>query len=295
MAAEEKMMAHSWKDAWLVAVSILQSLALIGMYIFFESDALLATIALSTLSVFLMCTNFQCVAHNFIHRPFFSHEAGNAVFAMWNTILIGLPQTIYKYHHLNHHRYNNDYQNAEGTTDDYSSIFRFSKHAQIPESSILYSFLGPFRTDVGLLYRNGKERGQGPQILAETAIYLILLLAITVLSPRFVFLCYLPTWYLGQVAAYFENYFEHYGATPGNRKTDSVSCYNRLYNLIWFNNGYHQEHHYRPQVHWSEITSVTAELQSEPNRTIVDYAHWFNWPILEALNSRKANDSQTIV
>jgi fatty acid desaturase len=289
------MMANSWKDAWLVAASALQFIVLIGMYVFFERDALLATISLSALSVFLMCTNFQCVAHNFIHRPFFSHQTANTVFAIWNTILLGLPQTIYKYHHLNHHRYNNDYQNANGATEDYSSIFRYSKHPQIPESAILYSILGPFRTDVGLLYRNAQEHGQAPQILTETAIYLILLLTVAVLSPSFVFLCYLPTWYLGQVGAYLENYFEHYGATPGNRKTDSVSCYNRFYNLIWFNNGYHQEHHYRPQVHWSEIASVTTELCSEPNRKIVNYAHWFNWPILEALPSRKAKDSEPIV
>ena len=61
------------------------------------------------------------------------------------------------------------------------------------------------------------------------------------------------------------------------RKTDSVSGYGRLYNLIWFNNGYHQEHHWRPQVHWTEVPALRAQLPPETSRRVVRAAHWFNF------------------
>ena len=74
-----------------------------------------------------------------------------------------------------------------------------------------------------------------------------------------------------------EHYLEHYGATPGDRRTDSVSSYGRLYNLIWFNNGYHQEHHFRPQVHWTRVPEVKSLLPPESERRTVRGAHWFNF------------------
>jgi fatty acid desaturase len=32
-----------------------------------------------------------------------------------------------------------------------------------------------------------------------------------------------------------------------------VSSYDKLYNWIWFFNGYHAEHHFRPKVHWTKM------------------------------------------
>jgi fatty acid desaturase len=54
-----------------------------------------------------------------------------------------------------------------------------------------------------------------------------------------------------------ENYFEHYRASnPDNRFSNSVSYYGSLYNKIFLNVGYHQEHHLEPQTHWSDIRTV---------------------------------------
>ena len=39
-----------------------------------------------------------------------------------------------------------------------------------------------------------------------------------------------------------------------------VSSYHRLYNWLWFNNGYHAEHHYRPRVHWTEMKALHDQL-----------------------------------
>ncbi len=42
-------------------------------------------------------------AHNFIHRPFFAHVAANRAYALVLTLVIGVPQTIWRDRHLAHH------------------------------------------------------------------------------------------------------------------------------------------------------------------------------------------------
>jgi len=109
-------------------------------------------------------------------------------------------------------------------------------------------------------------------------VLVVALAAVAWTSPSFFVQVYIPTWYLGYAAAYAENYFEHYGAQPGNRLTDSVSSYSGWYNWIWFNNGYHQEHHWRPQVHWTQVPHLTPKLPGADARRVLAFSHWFNWP-----------------
>ena len=101
--------------------------------------------------------------------------------------------------------------------------------------------------------------------------------AIGWLNPSGLVFFYLPVWYLGIAAAQAENFLEHYSARPGDRTADSVSCYGSLYNLLRFNHGYHQEHHYRPQVHWTRVPELKHLLPPESDRRVVRWAHWFNF------------------
>jgi hypothetical protein len=43
------------------------------------------------------------VAHNFIHLPFFRSRAANAGFSVYLSLLLGLPQTMWRDRHLAHH------------------------------------------------------------------------------------------------------------------------------------------------------------------------------------------------
>lgn len=47
--------------------------------------------------------NSNTVAHNFVHRPFFRARALNAAFALYQTLLLGIPQTLWRQRHLAHH------------------------------------------------------------------------------------------------------------------------------------------------------------------------------------------------
>lgn len=274
-----RMWQQSKKDALLVALAGAHTIVW-GVALWQHAHAARMRWLVDGLLIFLTCTNYQCIAHNFLHLPFFASRRLNSLFGIWNTLLIGVPQTLYKHHHLNHHRFNSDYRNAAGETGDFSSLYRHSTRDNRPESIVAYSFLSPLRGNPMPLFRAAVAAGEGGQLRAELLTFLGAVALLLWVSPGLAWRAYLPLWYLGQVAAFAENYAEHFGARPGNRKTDSVSCYSSWYNWIWFNNGYHQEHHWRPQVHWSRVPQLTADLQGPDYRRVVRYSHWLNVPLL---------------
>jgi fatty acid desaturase len=47
--------------------------------------------------------NSNTVAHLFIHRPFFRSRAANRLFALYLTLVLGIPQTVWREMHLAHH------------------------------------------------------------------------------------------------------------------------------------------------------------------------------------------------
>jgi len=97
------------------------------------------------LCVVLNCLNYQSIAHSFIHHPFFASHRLNRVFSVISSLALQAPQTLYRVHHLEHHRYNNDRPDPEtGRTRDGSSTYRYSKRPGQEEHILAYSLLGPF-------------------------------------------------------------------------------------------------------------------------------------------------------
>ena len=47
--------------------------------------------------------NSNTVSHLFIHRPFFRSRAANRLFALYLTLVLGIPQTVWRERHLAHH------------------------------------------------------------------------------------------------------------------------------------------------------------------------------------------------
>jgi fatty acid desaturase len=45
-----------------------------------------------------------------------------------------------------------------------------------------------------------------------------------------------------------------------------VSSYDKWYNVIWFNNGYHAEHHFRPKMHWTKMQRFHEEILEAQRR-----------------------------
>lgn len=256
-------MKHSSKDIILALLLFFQLGVLLTP--FFLPVSTLTLICLGLVNIFLMGTNYQCIAHNFIHLPFFKSAFLNNSFSVLNTLGIGVPQSMYRLHHLNHHRYNNQ---PEG---DWSSTLRYGKNGQ-EENIFKYSLLGVIRTDLNELFKLSSKNSKLP--LIEVTVLALFLIVCALFNSKLFLIYLLPSYVGGQFFALWENHCEHHRANPNDRKRDSVSCYNPLYNLLWFNNGFHQEHHYSPQIHWTEIPKVKDALPND--RIIVKGCHLTN-------------------
>jgi fatty acid desaturase len=276
------LFAHSRLDALLVMITGLQLALIIWGLVKFPALSL-AGLALFLLAhVLLSVTNYNTAAHNFVHSPFFASRRLNDLYAALCGITVMLPFTLLRIYHMEHHQYGNDPKDpVTGTTRDSTSTYLYGKDGG-PEGLWRYSFLSPLRDVIGIAgaFETAMASRERLRIGVETAAIVAFWAALCWLNWKFA-LYYAVVVYLSLVATTAQNYFEHYGARPGSRKTDSVSCYNPLYNLLWFNNGYHQEHHFRAGVHWAKIKELRKEMAAEEERRVVRGAHFMNLPWLD--------------
>jgi fatty acid desaturase len=214
------------------------------------------------------CWNMQCISHNFIHNPFFSNVWLNRAYSVLETIALGVPHVLYHHYHMNHHFGDSDAKGPTGSTRDWSSIYRYGE-GTAPEGFWSYTLLSFFRVEVGPVLRTAARHGHLIQTAVESAALVAFWIAMAVVDWRYFLYFYLPSYYLGWALSYAEGYLEHFGAQPGNQYANSVSSYNWLYNLLWFNNGYHQEHHWDPKMHWTRMRRLHDEIQPalSANRT----------------------------
>lgn len=219
------------------------------------------------------CWNMQCISHNFIHNPFFSSNWVNRAYSVLESLALGVPHVLYHHYHLNHHWGDSDARGPDGKTRDWSSIYRYGKNGH-PEGFWSYCFLSFFRVEVVPVVRTAARHGAGE--LAQLAVETIALggmwAAMAIVNWKYLVIFYLPSYYIGWVLSYAEGYLEHFGGQPGNPYANSVSSYNHLYNLVWFNNGYHQEHHWDPKTHWTRMRelheAIRPQLDANQTRTL---------------------------
>ena len=108
------------------------------------------------------------------------------------------------------------------------------------------------------LWHHAGERAADKPALPRGAIGELLIVAavwgaIAVARPWLLLLAWLPGYLVGMALCQAQGVHEHAGVGP-----DGISSYGRLYNLLWFNDGYHVEHHRHPDAHWSELPSRKA-------------------------------------
>jgi len=261
MAARGMVFRYTGYDA-IPAVCTMSHFALILVScLAFQSLPAWAVVVAFCAIVFCYCWNVQSISHNFIHNPFFTSEWLNRAFSVLESVAIGIPQTIYFHYHMNHHFGDNDAKGPDGTTRDWGSTYRHGKGNQ-PEAFWSYCLIGFFRFELGPCFRMIFRYG-GRHVfllLAESLVLGAVWLTMLYLNWRYFLYFYLPSYYLGWVLIYAHTYFLHYGAKPGDYYANSVSSYHRLYNWMFFNNGFHQEHHWDPKAHWTKMSRVRKQI-----------------------------------
>lgn len=253
---------YSPRDSVLILIATAQLAGMTAWAVRFETLSLTANVALFVTMSYVFYYNPIVVTHNFLHTPFFRRKGLNRAFPVLNSANLFLPQVLYKYHHLTHHQYAND-PIRNGTTLDPSSTFRYGKDGQ-QEGFVSYSAFGLFRDGTSHAYREAIKHGQRSQFWMELAAVVVTVVLWIAIDWRWFLLAFVPTFYAGWFLALLENYYEHHRATdPDSRLADSVSYYGRWYNLMMFNEGYHQEHHLKPHLHWTRRPQVHAEWKGK--------------------------------
>jgi len=209
------------------------------------------------LSSILNAIHINNPMHNQIHRRVFVDHRLNRIYEYMCIVpgLVGFQE--YRHLHLQHHRYNND------PAGDPVSTYRFGHGKE--ESVLRYAICMPFRN----LSFDSKASFDHRRHDHEVRFKFIILLLIAVINIAYVPI-FMLSLYLSWVCNAVISYSEHHGAVSwADERRDSVSCYNWLYNLVTFNGGYHQEHHYRPGYHWSRLPELTNQLPI--NRRMINY------------------------
>jgi fatty acid desaturase len=270
MAVRNQLFQYTSYDAIPSLCAVANVALLVGTFLGFHVLPAWALAASFSAIVFCYCWNVQSISHNFIHNAFFTSVWLNRVFSVLESIAIGIPQTIYHHYHLNHHFGDNDAQGPDGTTKDWGSTYRHGSNGK-PEPLWSYCLIGFFRFELSpcfrMILRNGRKHVL--LLLAESLALGAFWLAMLFRDWRYFLFFYMPSYYLGWVLIYAHTYFLHYGAEPGNLYANSVSSYEPAYNRIFFNNGYHQEHHWDPKAHWTRMKTVRRDIlpQMIANRT----------------------------
>ena len=90
-ARSPRLLRYSDRDAVLIALSLVYALLLVA-----APSAVLIAVGLWWTA--------NTVAHNFIHTPFFRSRVLNRGYALFLSVLMGVPQSLWRARHLRHHR-----------------------------------------------------------------------------------------------------------------------------------------------------------------------------------------------
>lgn len=285
-----KIWKHSYLDAIMLALSVAQFVTTLLLALSWEGASMPSRVAGFVLVIVMCVYNIIVISHLFTHAAWFRSPLLNRLVSMLNSINIGQSVQAYELTHVrNHHRYNNDQQDPYGKTRDLSSTFRHGTGGEHVRA-FAYAFVGAIETLLGIsrallsvtrLWRvNAHEKDllslfaksatkrawELRQVRLDRMVHFLALCLFLTISWKWVLLCYLPAFFVALALVNIQNYYEHYGAAPENRYSNSVSYYGSFYNLLTFNDGYHQEHHLRPLAHWTQMHRVKREYNEKLER-----------------------------
>lgn len=277
LASDSKLFAFTRWDALPAAAGLFHTAYFFAMFLLWQHASLWLMLPIGFLYALMINANINGVAHNFIHNPFFRAGALNRLFAITQSVACCFSQTYYDAVHTQHHKGNSDRPDDAGETIDWLSIYRHG-HDGEAENPWRYVFLSFFRDDPKAIARELRKRGNRDLMWGNVELACVALTSLTllILNWRYVVFFFLPFFYLGHCFSYLNGYFRHYGADPDKPIGWGVSSYGKLYNWIFFYNGYHAEHHFRPKVHWTQIEDFQkqiAELQKREGVRVINHAH----------------------
>ena len=132
--------------------------------------------------------------------------------------------------------------------------------------------------DRHLRHHRGDERPSrwSRDVIVESAVVLGIWLAMAAMAPWFFATVYMPGYLAGLGLCSLQGHFEHARGT--------TSHYGWVYNRLFFNDGYHVEHHQRPGEHWTRLP-LQADARAPRSRwpPVLRWLDAFSLELLERI------------
>jgi fatty acid desaturase len=274
---DSKLFAYTWWDAIPVLLGVAHLAYFFSLFYLFPRAPLWVMLILGLIYSVSISWNINGISHNFIHNPYFRSPLLNRLFSVIESISCCFSQTYYDVVHMQHHKGNSDRKDENGDTVDWISIYRHGHDGQA-ENPWSYTFLSFFRDNPSAISKELAKRGADDMRWgrAELAVFITVMTVEALLNWRFMVLYFLPFMYFGHCLSYLNGFYRHYGGNPDKPIAWGVSSYDKLYNWIWFYNGYHAEHHFRPKVHWTKMVALhrqIADLQRREGVRVIRPPH----------------------
>jgi len=299
---DSRIFAHTRWDVLPALAGLFHLAYFLGLYFLFPYTPLWVMLILGFIYALMINANINGVSHNFIHNPFFRSQLANRLFSVVESVACCFSQTYYDVVHMQHHKGNADLPDENGETVDWISIYKHG-HDGEAENPWSYVFLSFFRDNsASVIKRDLAKRGKAELRWGniELIAFIGVLIAMAVIVPtrpihfnnwRFM-LYFLPFFYLGHCFSFLNGYFRHYGANPDKPIAWGVSSYGKIYNWLFFYNGYHAEHHFRPKVHWTRMETFRQsieDLQKQEGVRVIEHAHMLGFLDPNLPKRRKGN------
>ena len=200
----------------------------------------IASASLLLLAAAFMCFTLHISVHEVVHHwRWTRHQWVRRPVESLLSCLIGLPYNIYRLSHWNHHRYNNQ-------LDDFTSTWKLVDGKPAPRNRWTYTLLWIFNNRA--LFDHTRYAGETAKtdrrwVLAD-ALVLLAFIWFLFMTNITLGLLFLALNYFGWVLIFFMNYGQH--PPVDYDRVMAVSHPAKAYNLIFFNNGLHHEHHVAP-------------------------------------------------
>ena len=191
------------------------------------------------------------VLHNHMHVPIARPRVLKWLVSRTLGLACGFAYRGYYIHHFNHHKYNDGPGDWGRPRAGEGALHYCVRWALTP-------WFWPWEA-VGLVWKACKTRGQRLELLVDFAVVDGTLLALLVWQPS-LGLSLLGTVLVAQTCIHYLNLAAHVGADSTDRKALAVTSTSRFYNRYFFNAGYHQAHHLKPQLPWRALPALTQEL-----------------------------------
>lgn len=277
VTTDSKIFAYTRWDIVPTLAAFFHLAYFLAMFFLYPHTPLWIMLIMGFIYALMVNANINGVSHNFIHNPFFRSALLNHLFGIVESVACCFSQTHYDVVHMQHHKGNSDRPDETGETIDWISIYKHG-HDGEAENPWSYVFLSFFRDNPAAISRELKKRGKEEVTWGnlELASFAVVLFIMFCFNWRYIICFFLPFFYLGHCFSYLNGYFRHFGGNPDKPIAWGVSSYGKIYNWLFFYNGYHAEHHFRPKTHWTKMEAFQkqiSELQKAEGVRVINHAH----------------------